>query len=585
MRLRDIRISGFRAVPPCAHVAIVQAARERTVRLQWSTAALRLRLPTRAATRRPMLNAIIGANSAGKSTLLLALNTFFGAAVKLDSALFYGGQAEEPIVIEVTCVGEIEQPTAWHAAHCVPCKGGFALTVAHVWHGEHRLRLIRRPDGSYVRQTPRDRAEVEKLLPQWRVIWADQGLNQEASLDRKGGLLGDLIDALLMQTDGKQNVLARMATLMAEMAALLARPEAGGEDVAGWDEVLALEARLSRGLASITPQPKQVRLQFAAGLPTLRSIIAQSVLSIDDGVELPLDQHGMGMQRSLVISILRTWCDYVRNDHRDYLFAIEEPEIYLHPHANRVLLSLLSEIAEHDQVLFTTHASEFVNRTPLTNIITLFRDGAGSHAVQPKLTQLAPDTLVKVQRYLQEERSDMLFARAVILVEGQAEYYALPAFARTLGLDLDRAGVSVVFVNGIGNFPTYHEILSAFHIPHVILMDGDGQQAARQRSYAELADALFVLPQDFEHLLVNALSSTRLLDLMNECLARRGKPLRGDVSDGQPRAKELARIGKPLVGRVAGELLTRSEIRTMAAVVGTLQGALLLAQNGPRRER
>jgi hypothetical protein len=215
----------------------------------------------------------------------------------------------------------------------------------------------------------------------------------------------------------------------------------------------------------------------------------------------------------------------------------------------------------------------------------MYRDAYGSRAVQPKLTQLAPDVLVKVQRYLQEDRSDMLFARAVILVEGQAEYYALPAFARTLGLDLDRAGVSVVFVNGIGNFPTYHEILAAFHIPHVILMDGDGQQADRQRSHAQMADALFVLPQDFEHLLIGALLPTRLLALMNECLARRGKPLRGQLDDPRQRAKELANVGKPLVGRVAGELLTRAEVAAMTAVVGTLQGALTLAENGPRQRR
>jgi putative ATP-dependent endonuclease of OLD family len=247
-----------------------------------------------------------------------------------------------------------------------------------------------------------------------------------------------------------------------------------------------------------------------------------------------------------------------------------------------MLLNMLEEIAMRDQVLFTTHSSEFVNRTPLSNIVTVYRGGAGSRLVQPRLARLAADALVKVQRYLQEDRSDMLFARAVILVEGQAEYYALPAFARTLGLDLDRAGVSVVFVNGIGNFPTYHEILAAFHIPHVILMDGDGQQSERQRSYAALADALFVLPQDFEHQLVSALATNRLLALMNECLARRGKPLRGTLAEPRQRARELANIGKPLVGRVAGELLTRAEVSAMSAVAGTFQGALELAQNGQR---
>jgi hypothetical protein len=579
MRVREVRISGFRAVPVCAHVEIVGGGRGRNVRIQWATNALRVRLPTRAGARRPMLSAIMGANSAGKSTLLLALHTFFGAAVKLDASLFHGGECDDPIVIEVTLAGEIEQPTVWHTTHCVPTKAGWSLTVASVWNAEQRFRLMRGQEGLYQRLTPRDRAEVEKLLPEWRVIWADRGLNQDASLERRG-LLSDLIDALLSQTSGGNNVLARMAALVQEMQAVVTRPADSETPDAGWESIVALEKRLAQGLAAITPQPKQVRLQLAAGLPNLRTIFAQSILSIDDGVELELDQHGLGMQRSLVVSILRTWCDYVRNDRRDYLFAIEEPEIYLHPHANRVLLNLLEEIARHDQVLFTTHASEFVNRTPLTNIITVYRDTLGSRVVQPKLTQLVPDALVKVQRYLQEDRSDMLFGRAVILVEGQAEYYALPAFARTVGLDLDRAGVSVVFVNGIGNLPTYHQILAAFQIPHVILMDGDGQQAARQRSHAEMADALFVLPQDFEHLLVGTLTPARWLAVLNECLARRGKPLRGQVDDPRRRVQELVAVGKPLVGRVAGELLSCAEVTEMKAVVGTLQAALTLSQAG-----
>src|SRR5690606_12527871 len=172
-------------------------------------------------------------------------------------------------------------------------------------------------------------------------------------------------------------------------------------------------------------------------------------------------------------------------------------------------------------------------------IFTVHRDQAGSHVVQPKLAALAPDLLVKVNRYLQEDRSDMLFARAVLLVEGQAEYFALPAFARTLGLDLDGAGVSVVFVNGIGNFGIYHEILAGFGIPHVVILDGDGQRRARQRTYAGVADALFVLDVDFEHALAAALAPPRLLALVNACLARRGQPPRDTLGNPRRHVKEL----------------------------------------------
>ena len=144
-----------------------------------------------------------------------------------------------------------------------------------------------------------------------------------------------------------------------------------------------------------------------------------------------------------------------------------------------VLLNTLEELGRHDQVIFTTHSSEFVNRAPLGNVLTVQRcdcDNRAPAASRGEFGGLRADDLAKVQRYLQEDRSDMLL-RAALLVEGQAELFALPNFARTLGLDLDGNGVSVVFVNGLGNFYTYHHILRLQH-PHVILVDGDGKPRA-----------------------------------------------------------------------------------------------------------
>ncbi len=581
MRVREVRISGFRAVPVGVQMQLPHGLRGRTAQFEWATDALRVTLPTSAQSRRPMLSAIMGANSAGKSTILWALHTFFGPAVKLEEALFFGRRRDQPIVVEVTVTGQIAQPSVWHAANCTRRGDQWSLTVASVWRDDQRVRYIRRPDKVYYRQTPRDRTECERLFPEWRVVWADRGLNQEANLERKS-LMSDVVDAMLAQAGDSDNVIVRMARLVDELQALANRRDDG------WTPIAELENKLTAGLVAVTPQPSQVRLQLAAGLPSLRTIFAQSLLSIDDGVDLALEQHGLGMQRSLVVSILHTWCDYIRRGDRDYLFAIEEPEIYLHPHATRVLLNLLEEIAGHDQVVFTTHANDFVNRVPLENVITVHRQArngdVGSVVVQPKLNGLDAEMVAKVQRYLQEDRSDMLFARAVILVEGQAEYFALPAFARTLGLPLDAAGVSVVFVNGFGNFAAYHALLDALGIPHVVMMDGDGQQATRRRTYAHVADEVYVLAQDFEHMVIDALSPARLLALMNECLARRGKPPRGGLGDPKRRSQELAGLGKPLVGRVAGEMLTAAEVAAMPEVTAALEKTVALARTGSQRQ-
>ncbi len=575
MRIREVRISGFRSISFCAEVDGADGSSFRSakaLRISWPRDAFRLQLPMTLSGGRAMLSAIIGANSAGKSTILLAMDLVFGNATKLDEAMFNGKQTDEPVIVEVTLQGEVERPSAWHSENCTPAGKSYTLTVASLWTTAGRMRLIRRNDGLYYKQSARDREQCTALLPEFRIIWADSRLNDEANLEKKN-LISDLIDALLERGGAEElSIVHRIDGLMQELQTLVSRERVAEPQL--WQAVEELEASLSQGLVSITPQRSRVRLSLDQNIPSLRSIFTKGVLSIDNGVELAFDQHGLGLQRSFVVSTLSTWCDMIRDAEKDYVFAIEEPEIYLHPHATRVLLNTLEQVGRHDQVIFTTHSSEFVNRVPLGNILTVQRCDQGgavaSKATRPNLGALRADDLAKVQRYLQEDRSDMLFARAVLLVEGQAELFAMPSFARTLGLDLDGMGVSVVFVNGLGNFHTYHHILHAFDIPHVILVDGDGKPSARRQEYADAADALFVLPQDFEQSVADALAPPRLLEVMNECLRRRGKPERATAPTGRRAAAELAALGKPLVGRVVGDLMAREEIAAMPDIVGAL---------------
>jgi predicted ATP-dependent endonuclease of OLD family len=547
------------------------------MQIQWRADAFRFRLPVEPTRRAPMLNAIMGANSAGKSSILLALQLAFGNSHRLDASMFNAKRTREPVIVEITVEGRVAAPTQWHATNCQVRDERYRLTVAHLWTTGGRTRMIRRPDGEYYKQTARDREMCEALLPEFRIIWADTRLTDEIDPE-KNSLMGDLLDALLARVAAEDSVVTRLQAAIDELRRLADRRTS--EDPMLWKQVEELEASLSAGLAAITPQPKRVRLQLESGIPTVRALLAKGTLLIDDGVELDFDRHGLGLQRSFVVSALSAWCEFIRDAAKDYVFAIEEPEIYLHPHATRVLLNTLEKIARHDQVLFTTHASEFVNRVPLAQVLMVKRcDKQGaivSRVKPPDLRGLPADEIAKVQRYLREDRSDMLFARAVVLVEGQAEFFALPGFARTLGRDLDGRGVSVVFVNGIGNFPTYHHILAAFGIPHVILVDGDGHRGERMRQYAAYADAAFVLEKDFEHLLVEGLSTARLLAVMNECLRRRGRESRQTAPAGRHAARELAELGKPLVGAVVSEMLNPEEIARMPVLVELLDAAVAL---------
>ncbi len=168
MRIREVRISGFRSIPFCADIETPDGAGVRTakaVRIQWRRDAFRFQLPTRRSGGRSMLSAIIGANSAGKSTILLALDMAFGNTAKLDEAMFNGKQTDEPVIVEVTVQGEIERPSQWHAENCTLNGKTYALTVAAVWTAAGRARFIRRGDGLYAKQTARDREQSPYCCP------------------------------------------------------------------------------------------------------------------------------------------------------------------------------------------------------------------------------------------------------------------------------------------------------------------------------------------------------------------------------------------------------------------------------------
>ena len=66
----------------------------------------------------------------------------------------------------------------------------------------------------------------------------------------------------------------------------------------------------------------------------------------------------------------------------------------------------------------------------------------------------------------------MLFARGIILVEGDAEKFLVPLFAEALGYSLDMLGITVCSVAGT-NFMPYAKFLTALDIPFSVITDWD----------------------------------------------------------------------------------------------------------------
>lgn len=181
---------------------------------------------------------------------------------------------------------------------------------------------------------------------------------------------------------------------------------------------------------------------------------------------------GAGIQSAIVIALIQAY-RHLRK--KGAILIIEEPEVYLHPHARRYFYVLLKELAEQgNQVFYATHSTEFVS-LPDYETLCVVKKTASEGTTVKQAKDLVIDSGSKKELKLLTEfdvrRNEVLFARKVLLVEGPTERFSLPYIFRLRGIDINEVGISVMDVGGIENLEFFIMILKGFAIPFVVLHD------------------------------------------------------------------------------------------------------------------
>ncbi|NVK23845.1 MAG: AAA family ATPase [Gammaproteobacteria bacterium] len=136
---------------------------------------------------------------------------------------------------------------------------------------------------------------------------------------------------------------------------------------------------------------------------------------------------------------------------------VEEPEAHIHTHIQK---TLFDKIGYTDtQIIYSTHSSHVSEVSNIRNSNILSKTESGCVAFQPS-TGLDPKKVTFIERYLDAIRSNLLFAKSVILVEGDAEEILIPTLVKqSLGLSLDELGITLVNMRSTG----FENIALLFH--------------------------------------------------------------------------------------------------------------------------
>lgn len=214
--------------------------------------------------------------------------------------------------------------------------------------------------------------------------------------------------------------------------------------------------------------------------------------------DIDLDELREGTRNLILLALLRSYAVNLRQYGEEIrgILALEEPEIYLHPQAQRNLFRILREIVSTGlQVIISTHSNNFVD-TEFFDSIGLVRkvdDPENKGCQHTTLTLVSKAELVEhcyrtgvpegkatienITEYYKSTSNyrlnEAFFARFLILVEGETEELALPEYLAAVGLNCDQKGVSVIAVQGKNQIPKYWRLFGKFKIPMLVVFDND----------------------------------------------------------------------------------------------------------------
>jgi putative ATP-dependent endonuclease of OLD family len=127
---------------------------------------------------------------------------------------------------------------------------------------------------------------------------------------------------------------------------------------------------------------------------------------------------------------------------------IEEPEAHLHTHVQKTLFDNIGYAGA--QIIYSTHSTHISEVSNIQRVNILGRTGTVCESFQPS-AGLTADQVGNVQRYLDAVRSNLLFAKSVLLVEGDAEEILIPLMVKkVLGVSLDELGISLINIGSTG---------------------------------------------------------------------------------------------------------------------------------------
>lgn len=260
------------------------------------------------------------------------------------------------------------------------------------------------------------------------------------------------------------------------------------------EEIVKLEGKLESELGAWN-----TKIEVEITPPDIDALLKVGTnVWIDDGTRTDIGRKGHGLQRSVIFALIKSWASVLREqDNRSdeevsetdstrkvsdsSFFIFEEPELFLHPQAQKELFSSLRVLSKDHQVFLTTHSSFFINLNDYKSICIAHKEPTNNSTSICQCTEelfqdLDDKKKFNLAYWINPDRGELFFAKKVILVEGATEKTVIPYIAKQL-LEIFKYDYTIIDCGGKDNIPLYVELLNKFKRPYIVTYDKDHQSS------------------------------------------------------------------------------------------------------------
>lgn len=457
------------------------------------------------------ISIIIGPNNCSKSTILQALNQFGSKDLQLSKHLYHRHNMSETISFHATFTDLTDEEIEMH---------GIRNSI-HRDTGNFIVRAVYKEGVNVERASKTSGAESHDLEQEGWEGRLGGGRNGTHFLNVFPEII--YIPAVKDANDELKNNSAHMKTLFTLYKNVVAGLPEYQE---AYEKTQLLQQRINEHndekiryfegeVKAFLNDVTSTDVKFKVNVSPLADIVSTSVDTNFNynGLDTELIHQGNGVQRTFILSVFKGFRKYKRRfetenveNKRPLIVALEEPELYLHPHLARVFKDTLYSLADDGffQVIATSHSPNFVdlskpNRT-LAKVFINEDNEVGLNQVNSDVYGLPTHEKERLQALLRFNPyvNEVFFADRVILVEGDTEVIALKVLGEKLVNSSllnpeDYHKTSVVNCNGKGTMYVLLNVLNNFGIKYTVIHDYDITELDRKgnrRSISSLKAAL-----------------------------------------------------------------------------------------------